>query len=76
MKAVRMAVMLVMTAALLIILFFTALQVGIFSMRYVDREMDKLDIARQVGMEPKDLHDLFKETLAYLGMAKNGPIVR
>ena len=62
----RRMVILLMVFALLITLFFTAFQVGIFNMRYVDREMDKFRIAEQVHMEKEDLHELFKETLDYL----------
>ena len=76
MKAVRQAAMLLMAAALLITLFFTAFQVGIFNMRYIDREMDKLQIADAVSMEPEDLHVLFEETLRYLSDERDDLVIQ
>lgn len=66
MKAVQRIVMILVALLLLIIVFFTAIQMGIFNMRYIEREMDKLNIATAVVMEKEDLHELFRETLAYL----------
>lgn len=66
MKITYRIVSVLLAASLFIVLFFTAFQLGIFNMNYIDREMEKFDIADQVAMTDEDLHDLFSETLDYL----------
>lgn len=66
MRAVRQTAAVLLAASLLVVLFFTAFQIGIFNLRYIDREMEKLNTAERIGMEPEELHTLFDETLKYL----------
>ena len=66
MKIVRGGLAVLCALSAWIAIFFTALELSIFDMNYIDSEMEKLSVARDLNMEEKDLHALFSETMKYL----------
>ena len=66
MKILRGTLAVLFSLTLLITLFFTALQLAIFDLDYMEAECRKLSTAERLGMEDEDLSSLFIETLRYL----------
>ena len=66
MKTVREILAVLISLCLLVVLFFTALQISIFDRQYVHREMRKYEIPNVLSMSEEGVDQLFDETLKYL----------
>ena len=66
MKTVREILAVLISLCLLIVLFFTALQISIFDKNYVHKEMRKYNIPQVLSMSEEGVDSLFDEMLAYL----------
>ena len=75
MKAVKNLLAVVTAVCLLIVLFFTAIQLSIFNMDYIDREMTKVSRAEFLGMSEENLHELFDQTLKYLSDERDDLVI-
>ena len=66
MKVVRILTGALMAVGLLLFCFFGSFKVVVFNRRYINGEMDKLNIAERVSMTPENLAEVFDEVLNYL----------